>query len=153
MKSLSKKLILWIILAVLVTGATAVAAERPSDDAIKLWVKDAISEDPYIDTSGVKVEVLDGIVTLSGGVRNLASKNYADLEAKKIDGVLGVVNKLIVSPVHMSDIDITQMIRHRIVNSIAIESKNITVTCGLKKTRRNFLPVKSEALKMLKMTL
>ncbi len=130
MKPQNKNLIQYCMFVVLMAcPLTAMAADRPSDDDIKFWVKDAISEDPYIDTSGVKVEVDDGIVTLSGEVRNLASKKYADLEAKKINGVLGVVNELTVLPSHMLDTDIAQMIRHRIINSAAIESENINVTC------------------------
>jgi osmotically-inducible protein OsmY len=130
MKSENRKLIQLCVFAVLVVcPLTIMAAGRPSDDDIKLWVNDAITEDPHIDTSGVKVTVLDGIVTLSGEVRNIASKKYADLEAKKVRGVLGVINKLAVLPSYMWDTDIAQVIRHRIVNSVAIESENINVTC------------------------
>jgi osmotically-inducible protein OsmY len=130
MKPKSKSLISYCMFAFLMACPLVVtAAGRPSDNDIEFWVKDAISEDPYIDTTAVEVEVLDGIVTLSGEVRNIASKKYADLEAKKINGVLGVINKLEVMPSHMWDIDIAQIIRHRIINSAAIKSENINVTC------------------------
>lgn len=130
MKAENKRLIRFCGLAVFVVcPLTVMAADRPSDDDIKFWVKDAITEDPHVDTSGVKVAVFDGIVTLSGEVRNIASKKYADLEAKKVKGVLGVINKLTVLPSYMWDTDIAQLTRHRIVNSAAIESENINVTC------------------------
>jgi osmotically-inducible protein OsmY len=82
-----------------------------------------------MDPSGITVVVSDGIVTLSGTVNNLATRKYADLEAKKIRGVLGVIDKLKVVPGYRWDVDITQDVRHRIVNSAAIESSNIKVTC------------------------
>jgi len=130
MKSPNKKLVQYFMFIVLlVSPLTAIAADRPSDDDIKFWVNDAITEDPHIDTSGVKVTVLDGIVTLSGEVRNIASKKYAALEAKKVKGVLGVINKLTVLPSYLWDTDIAQIIRHRIINNAAIESENINVTC------------------------
>ena len=129
MKLKNKNQILYGIVVLIVCPLAAMAANRPSDNDIKFWVNDAISEDPHIDTSAVNVEVLDGIVTLSGNVKNLAAKKYADLEAKKISGVLGIVDKLTVSPSYMWDTDIVQMIRHRIINSAAIESENINVTC------------------------
>ncbi|MCG7854077.1 MAG: BON domain-containing protein [Methanosarcinaceae archaeon] len=130
MKPLNKKLVVLVIFTVLGAGSlAAMAADRPSDNDIKFWVKNAISEDPQIDTTAVKVEVLNGIVTLSGEVGDLAAKNYADLEAKKVSGVLGVINKLTVSPSYIWDTDIAQIIRHRIINSAAIESENINVVC------------------------
>jgi osmotically-inducible protein OsmY len=136
MEPRNKKLIQCCMFIILVVcPLSVIAADRPSDDDIKFWVKDAISEDPHIDTSGVKVAVLDGVVTLSGEVRNIASKKYADLEAKKVKGVLGVVNKLIVLPNYMWDTDIVQIIRHRIINDVAIESENINVTCADGKVR------------------
>jgi osmotically-inducible protein OsmY len=130
METQSIKLILYCVFTSIVTfSLSAVAMDRPSDNDIKFWVKDAISEDPYIDSSGINVEVLDGIVTLSGNVKNLASKKYADLEAKKINGVLGVINKLTILPTSMWDTDIAVFIRHRIISSSTIESENIIVTC------------------------
>ena len=85
----------WCIFSVLIVFPLITeAADRPTDEDIKFWVKNAISEDPYIDTSGIRVNVLDGIVTLSGEVGDTASRKYAYLEATKINGVLGVINEL-----------------------------------------------------------
>lgn len=126
------KLVLGCTCVVLIISTiTAIGANHPGDDDIKFWVKDAISEDPYIvDSSAIEIEVLNGIVTLSGEVKDLASKKYADLEAKKISGVLGVVNMLSVSPGMVPDADIIQNIKHRINDDAAIKSQNIIVACN-----------------------
>lgn len=130
MKFLSKNLLPFFITAVLaMQPQTLVATDRPSDESIKFWVKDAIGEDPYMDASGITVEVSNGIVILSGTVKNIATRKHANLEAKKIRGVMGVVDKLEVMPSYRWDMDIAQDVRHRIVNSVAIESSNIKVTC------------------------
>jgi osmotically-inducible protein OsmY len=130
MKFLSKNLLPFFIIAVLAMHTQIlVAADRPKDESIEFWVKNAITENPYVDTSNIIVDVSDGIVTLSGTINNLASRKYANLEAKKIRGVLGVIDKLNVTPIFRWDMDIAQDVRHRIVNSVAIESSNIKVTC------------------------
>lgn len=126
----SKNMFPLLILAILMAGPQIlVAADRPNDDSIKYWVKDAISEDPYMDASNIIVDVSGGIVTLSGTVKNLSTEEYAIPEAKKIQGVLGVIDKLTVMPSYRRDEDIAQDVRHRIINNAVIESKDINVTC------------------------
>jgi osmotically-inducible protein OsmY len=105
---------------------TSSYAKVPDSD-IKLWVDEALFQDPRIDASEITTTTLDGIVTLSGTARNLAVKKYADLETKKIKGVIGVINKIVVIPDFRFDTDIAQDVRHRIVNSSAIVSNNIDV--------------------------
>ena len=130
MKLSSKNLLAVFITAILVVGSqTIIASERPSAETIKYWVENAINENLYGDTSDIKVHVTDGIVTLEGTVKNLAVKKNAELEAKKIRGVLGVIDKLTVMPIYRLDADIAQDVRHRIVDSAAIESSGIKVLC------------------------
>jgi osmotically-inducible protein OsmY len=101
-------------------------AKVPDGD-INFWVAEALFEDPRIDASDITTVTLEGIVTLSGTVRNLAAKEYAVSETKKIRGVLGVINKIVVTPDFRFDTDIAQDVRHRIVNSSVIVSNNINV--------------------------
>jgi len=130
--SLLKKITLPLLVFVIVTAGqqAAVAIDRPSDDLIKFWVKDAVTEDPHMETSGITVNVTNGIVTLSGTVQNIAARKYANLETKKIRGVLGVIDKLEVKPGHRWDTDIAQDVRHRIINSVAVQSHDIDVSCS-----------------------
>jgi osmotically-inducible protein OsmY len=103
------------------------AAERPSDDSIILRIQKAQFEDPRLRAYDVTVKSIDGIVTLEGTVRTLAELQFADLEAKKIRGVLGVINKLKVEPIYRLDAEIRQDLRRRIINSSMIKSENLGV--------------------------
>ncbi len=98
----------------------ACAVDRPSDETISYWVKEAMREDPRVQESDIAVTTREGIVTLSGTTRNLTEKTYADLEAKKIQGVLGVIDELIVTPVSRFDMDIAQDIRQRLIYNATI---------------------------------
>ncbi|VAX02966.1 hypothetical protein MNBD_GAMMA20-119, partial [hydrothermal vent metagenome] len=77
-----------ILLASLAT-TSLLAAEQMADVDISYWVRDSLRIDPRVDASKIGVASEQGIVTLSGTVDNLAAKQYANLEAKKINGVLG----------------------------------------------------------------
>ncbi len=105
------------------------AADKVVGHDITYWVKNALRHDQRIGASEITVRSQEGIVTLSGKVKNLAAKRYASLEAKKINGVLSVINKIEVKPSYRRDMDITHDVRRRILNSAVIESQGIRVTC------------------------
>lgn len=108
--------------------SSAYAAIRVADRDIDMWVRTALRQDERVDASRITVGTSDGIVTLSGVVENLAAKEYADREAKKVSGVLGVVNQLVVEPAWRSDHDIEQAVRRRILNSAVVNSNDIAVS-------------------------
>ena len=85
--------------------------------------------DPRVNGSQITATTASGIVTLSGSVDNLAAKTYAVAEAKKINGVLGVIDKLTVTPSFRWDTDISNAVRRRILNSAVIKSQGLIVTC------------------------
>lgn len=118
-----------LLICAMVVLPSLAQAVNVSDSDITYWVKDAIRQDARVDASEITISTTDGIVTLSGSVNNLAAKKYADIEAKKIDGVLGVINEITVSPGWRSDADIRNAIRRRIINSAVIESEGISVKC------------------------
>jgi osmotically-inducible protein OsmY len=118
--------IVCLVLAVVALPSLAAAASN-SDSNITYWVKDALNRDIRVDSYEIHVSTDDGIVTLSGSVGTLAAKKYADLEAKKIDGVLGVINEITVLPSWRSDTDIRNAVRRRILNSSIIVSEGISV--------------------------
>jgi len=99
-----------------------------TDGDINYWVKDSLHHDERTDTANIVVNTKEGIVTLSGEVTDLAAKNYADKEAKKIKGVLGIINEIIVKPQFRSDSDIRHAVRRRILSSAVIKSEHIEVT-------------------------
>jgi osmotically-inducible protein OsmY len=112
---------------------TAAADQQPDDASINFWVTRALSEDARIASPGISLTTSGGVVTLAGTAANLVQKNYAELEAKKIKGVVGVVNTIVVAPVSRPDIEIRQTIRRRIINSSVIysESLGVEVKSGL----------------------
>lgn len=106
----------------------AIAGERPPDSALKYYVTRALWDDERVDESQITVDVERGIVKLTGEVNTLAARNFAELQAKKINGVLGVINELYVAPTWRLDSDIAEAIERRISSSANIESQDISVT-------------------------
>lgn len=103
------------------------SVDRPGDKEITRWVNDALAADPRLAASDVAVSTADGIVTLVGSVHNLAGYHFAGLEAKKIKGVRGVINRIEVKAVQLPDADIRQQIRRRIINSSVMISNHLGV--------------------------
>ncbi|MCW8985009.1 MAG: BON domain-containing protein [Thermoanaerobaculales bacterium] len=116
------------VLLGLTLSAPSFAADRVTDADITFWVKSALRQDERVDASRITVATNDGIVTLSGDVDDITAKGYAEKEAKKINGVLGVVNQIIVKAGWRSDADIQLVVRRRILNSAVINSEGISVT-------------------------
>ena len=121
----------WCVLVALSAALLApplVRAEVPDLD-INYNVKDALRADPRVNAPEITTTTSKGIVTLSGNVANLAAKTYAVAEAKKINGVSGVIDKLVVTPSYRSDTDISNAVRRRILNNAVIKSQELFVVC------------------------
>lgn len=99
----------------------------PKDLDITTWVHYALSHDPRTVGWHIAVETRDGIVKLKGEVDNLAAKNYAAAEAKKIHGVRGVINEISVMLVPRPDADIAHDVRRRLENSTAVDARSLVV--------------------------
>jgi osmotically-inducible protein OsmY len=130
MQRIARKAIVPTILvaaAMVLIPITAATASGPSDKEITGWIQDGLREDPRVSTADIRIDTESGIVRLTGSVWSLAEKNYADLEAKKIKGVRGVINELNVWPSHRSDVDLAQAIRRRLIDSSFINSHNLGV--------------------------
>ena len=65
-----------------------------SDSEIKRDVEDELRWDPGLDPTDIAVAVKDGVVTLTGFVKNYNDKWEAERDAKRVAGVLGVANNL-----------------------------------------------------------
>ena len=116
------------VLLGLVQVGPSFAAEKITDADITMWVTSALLQDERIDASEITVATNDGIVTLSGEVFDLTAKKYAEREAMKITGVLGVINQIVVESGWRSDADIELVVRRRILNSAVINSQDISVS-------------------------
>jgi hyperosmotically inducible periplasmic protein len=89
LQSLLLILSLLALLCVSLTGATKV-----SDDKISDQVKIKLATDSLVMGIDFNIDVKEGVVTLGGNVRTQKQKERAEHVAKKVKGVVKVVNKL-----------------------------------------------------------
>jgi hyperosmotically inducible periplasmic protein len=98
-KNHSKMKLRIIALASLVACTVAFTSCKPKDGDIKANIEKALLADP--STATTKVEVKDGVVTLSGECKDEACKANCEKLAKEVKGVKNVVNNcaVFVAPV------------------------------------------------------
>lgn len=84
------------LLLLLVIGVALVHAEGPviSDDVIYDQVRVKLAGDRETGGDNIQVKVTQGVVELSGTVRNPGSKSKAEKLAKKVKGVKKVESQL-----------------------------------------------------------
>jgi osmotically-inducible protein OsmY len=123
----ARNMLLIVPLAVALGTPSVRADQRPNDVTIKRWVKDALWEDPRVESSHIGVSVSDAIVTLNGEVRNLAARKYSVREAEKIKGVRGVIDKMEVQRSGRFDSDIADDVRTRLWDSSALNLRQLEV--------------------------
>lgn len=71
--------------------------ELPSDQELTEVIRTQLSSSVEVPAEEIKVEIRDGIATLTGYTSNLLAKRKAEEIAQSINGVLAVVNNLKVS--------------------------------------------------------
>ncbi|MBD3321676.1 MAG: BON domain-containing protein [Chitinivibrionales bacterium] len=79
---------------------------RPSDAMIADAVRRQLEASGQVAAHLITAEVDSGIVTLSGSIDNILSRDYAVKAVQSMRGVRGVVNDMRVVPVQRRDIDI-----------------------------------------------
>jgi hyperosmotically inducible protein len=83
------------LLALLMVAALCLAADKPvNDDAINDYVRVKLASDAEVKGGALKVDVKNGVVTLSGEVESDKQKTKATKLAKKVKGVKQVVNNI-----------------------------------------------------------
>ena len=75
-------------------AAMAATPKDTSDDAIYDNVRRRLASDQLVKGGGLKVDVHQGVVTLSGSVEEQKQKDRATKLTKKIPGVKSVDNQL-----------------------------------------------------------
>ena len=70
--------------------------KHTADDRIYDEVRRKLADDVDVKGAGLEVAVKNGVVTLNGKVHTERGKEKAEKIAKKIKGVTGVQNKLVV---------------------------------------------------------
>jgi osmotically-inducible protein OsmY len=69
-----------------------------TDDVIVDQVKVRIADDSEVGGQPIQVDAHNGVVVLTGKVNNDKLKSKVEKLAKKVKGVTGVDNKLVISP-------------------------------------------------------
>lgn len=103
-------------------------AKEIKDSDITLAVERALSVDQGVASHLIDVATLDGIVTLTGSVDNLLSKDRATKVAGSVKGVRSVVNTIKVKSMDRSDEDIEKDVRHALVYDPATDSYDVDVS-------------------------
>jgi osmotically-inducible protein OsmY len=65
-----------------------------TDSEIKRDVEDELKYDAGVDSTDIGVAVKNGVVSLTGFIRSYSQKLQAEMDAKRISGVLAVANDL-----------------------------------------------------------
>jgi osmotically-inducible protein OsmY len=92
-------------------------------------VMNELEWDPEVDSSEVGVAVEDGIVTLSGEVKSYAAKLAAEKAAKRVRGVKGIAQEIVVKYIGMArtDADIADAAVNAIKWNTTIPDDKVTV--------------------------
>ena len=100
-----------------------------ADEEIRKAIEDALLYDPRVLSFKPKVEVDNGIVTLTGSVDGLRAKNAAEQDAKNTVGVFRVKNKLKVRPdMILEDEEISDEVSGALRLDPIVEKYDIKVT-------------------------
>ena len=91
--------ILAVLFALVLTPLLAQKDKAPvSDDTIVDQVRVKIADDSEVGGQPIQVDAHNGVVVLTGKVTNDKLKAKVEKIAKKVKGVTGVDNKLVISP-------------------------------------------------------
>ncbi|MBX6770646.1 MAG: BON domain-containing protein [Chloroflexi bacterium] len=94
-----------------------------TDEGIRQNVWDEISHDVRIDSSDITVTVTNGVVYLSGAVPTYSQKITAAEDARRIKGVVDVVNNLTVRlPRVWTDAEIRDTVRRNLDRDVRISN-------------------------------
>jgi osmotically-inducible protein OsmY len=83
----------------------------PSDWALQRAVENALAQDFRVQPNEITVNVVNGLVSVSGWVDSLAAKMAVTQDISNVIGVSGVNNELEIYPVHASDAEIQYRIQ------------------------------------------
>src|SRR5262245_6351273 len=92
--SMSKIALLLVTLLLMQTVCFAQKKAPMTDDTITDQVMLKITSDPVVKGGALKVDVKNGVVTLSGSVEQPKQRDRAEKLTRKIKGVKSVVNEI-----------------------------------------------------------
>jgi osmotically-inducible protein OsmY len=122
-----------------VDNQVVVKSEYPehSDEWIALKIRGELLVKANVSATATKVEVKNGVVTLTGNVQNVAQKDLTGIYAKEIDNVKDVRNELVVVPAApgdstvsevMDDASITSQVKYSLLSHRSTSAMSTKVT-------------------------
>jgi osmotically-inducible protein OsmY len=103
------------------------------DTQLQQRVLAALNWEPGVTAGHIGVTAQDGIVTLTGHVENYANKHAAETAVRRVRGVLGVAEEIVVElPVHIKrrDADIVAAAVERLAWDVSVPRDCIKVTAA-----------------------
>jgi len=92
-------------------------------------IEDELFADPGVDSHRIDVDVIDGVVTLTGTVDDALSRDRATLVSETVKGVESVVNQVVVDPfVNRSPAELRSDIEMALLTNAATESYEVEVS-------------------------
>ena len=119
-----------------VRGVRAIAQEievrypsdkKTADDEIAARALKVLRWSAVVPADGVVVKVQDGFVTLNGQVDWNYQRAAAEVEVRRLSGVLGVVNNITLKP-QVQITDIKRKIEDALKRSAEVEAKKISIS-------------------------
>lgn len=99
-----------------------------TDPEIARDVADAIKLDVTVPDDGIKAAVQNGFVTLEGTVEWNFQRTNVEAGARKVPGVRGVMNRIVVKPRTVSSTDVLHRIEDALRRTAAVDARRITVS-------------------------
>lgn len=100
---------------------------KTADDQIAKRASDILNWDVLVPADGVDILVQDGWVTLSGNVDWYYQKTAAEEDVRKLSGVRGVTNEIIIKP-RVDSANVKSKIESALKRLAEVEAKAIRVT-------------------------
>jgi osmotically-inducible protein OsmY len=126
----NSKVGLMLLSALAITGMAvnlAAAPEKITDEDITNAIEVELIFDDAVSSHLIDVDTIEGVVTLSGTVTNMLSRDRATMIAESVKGVRSVVNEITVEPIQRSDMEIKDDVAAALVTDPITESWEIDV--------------------------
>ncbi len=116
-----------IVMLLMLNLPLAFAGETLTDRSISDAVTGRLIVDQAVESNWIDVQTIDGIVTLSGHVDNVLSKDRAVNLAKTVRGVRAVINRIDVQAPSRNDNHLERDIKEALIWNPATESMEVSV--------------------------
>jgi osmotically-inducible protein OsmY len=118
-----------ILIVAITLLAAGVPAREVSDSEVTSAIESELLFDDAVAANRVDLKTREGIVTLSGNVKNILAKERAEELAGAIVGVRAVINQInVLPPLDRSDEDVAADIELALMNDPAVRAYEVTST-------------------------